>query len=143
MIYYQLTAKEAHPNLVRKIAYWHNLTPKLWLEEYKVTDEDVLESYKRMMDKECYIGIAADDEAFGFLWAEASDGGYMILSLYIKEAYRKQNHATKLKDDFEKWCRQKGIEKIITTVHYKNKKMIALNEKLGYSAKFVNMEKKL
>lgn len=142
MKYYTLKASSSS-NVIKKLATWHNLTPQLWLEDYYPTDDEIENTIKRMITNPCYIGVAEDEDVVGFIWAEKHEDHVMIVSLYIDEQYRKQNVASHLKKDLETWCLKEGIEKIKTTVHSKNKNMLALNEKLGYESKMIHMEKKL
>lgn len=135
----QLTDKE----VIYNIARWHNETPRLWIPNYEPREEDIQETIQRMSESECYIGVAEDEEILGFIWAEKQEQDAMILSLYVDEKVREQKIGTYLKEALEAWCRITGISKIKTTVHSKNKKMILLNEKLGYEQKMIHMEKQL
>lgn len=138
-------------SLIVQIAKWHNLTPKLWIFDYRVSAEEIeetIQKIKNTKDDDLYLAIAEDDEgqAQGFIWAhkqEKPKDSVMILSLYIKEDYRGQGVATNLKLMLEEWCRSEGIKKIKTTVHYRNSSMIALNQKLGYAPGMVFMTKTL
>lgn len=135
----QLTEK----NVIYDIARWHNETPRLWLEDYQPSEDDINETIERMMANDCYIGVAEEEKIVGFIWAEKQEDHALILSLYVDEEVREQKIGTYLKEALEAWCHITGISKIKTTVHSKNKKMITLNEKLGYEQKMIHMEKTL
>lgn len=137
--------------LLTKIARWHNLTPKLWRADYKVSEKDVEETVNRIKNsqkKDLFLAIAEDeqDNVQGFIWAcrkEEAQDSVLILSLYTAEEYRDQGIATNLKKMLEEWSRLEGIKVIETTVHYTNKRMIDINQKLGYIPGMVHMKKKL
>ncbi|WP_313340149.1 GNAT family N-acetyltransferase [Sedimentibacter sp.] len=137
--------------LLTKIAKWHNLTPKLWINNYKASNTDIDETVRRIKNtrnKDLFLAIAEDDEnnIQGFIWAykqEKVQDSVMILSLYTEEDYRGQGIATNLKNLLEEWCRFEGIKTIETTVHYNNNSMIALNQKLGYAPGMLYMTKTL
>ncbi len=134
-------------NILRQVAIWHNLTPKLWLDGYKLDEADVKETVFRIINKETEdisIIVAEDEDVcIGFIWGEKQSGGLMILSLYIEEEYRKKGIATELKVELEEWCIRNDINTIFTTVHSTNEKMLELNRKMGYKANMVSMSKKL
>lgn len=137
--------------LLAQIAKWHNLTPKLWMPDYRASAEDIKETIQRIKNtrnEDLFLAIAKDyqEQVQGFIWAhkqEKPQDSVMILSLYITESYRGQGVATNLKVLLEEWCRFEGIKTIQTTVHYSNKSMIALNQKLGYTPGMVYMTKAL
>lgn len=141
MKYRQIHTDTSTGELLERISKWHNDTPRIWMPDYEPTREAIEETVTRMKDNECYIGIAEDEDIKGFIWAEKQEESVMILSLYVDESVRQQNIGTYLKEALEVWCKIEGIKKIKTTVHSKNKKMLALNEKLGYESKMVHMEK--
>ena len=134
-----------------QIAKWHNMTPKLWMSDYRASEADIEETILRILNtknKDLFIAVAEDEQGNlqGFIWAykqEEPKDTVMILSLYITENYRKYGVASNLKMLLEEWCRLEGIEAVQTTVHYTNTKMLALNQKLGYIPGMVNMTKKL
>lgn len=137
-------------SILIKIAKWHNLTPKLWVANYRLSDEDVEETVQRIRSTkhaDLFLMIAEDKgQAQGFIWAykqERPQDSVMILSLYVTEDYRGQGVATELKVLLEEWCRLEGIKTIQTTTHYTNHNMIALNQKLGYVPGMVHMTKTL
>ncbi|MCQ1531335.1 GNAT family N-acetyltransferase [Lutispora saccharofermentans] len=137
--------------LLMQIARWHNLTPKLWIPDYKASAADIDETIQRIKNtkrEDLFIAVAEDDQgqAQGFIWAckqEKPKESVMILSLYTAEGCRRHGAATNLKALLEEWCRLEGIKTIQTTVHYNNSNMMALNQKLGYIPGMVNMTKTL
>jgi len=137
--------------LLIKIARWHNLTPGLWLSDYKASDKDIDETVSRIkntLNKDLFLAVAEDEQknVQGFIWAyksEKAQDKVMILSLYTAEGHRGQGIATSLKSLLEKWCRFEGIRTIETTVHYKNRGMITLNQELGYVPGMLYMTKTL
>lgn len=128
---------------IRLLARWHNETPKQWIQNYTFTEQDVISTVNRMVRDTSVIILAEEDRPIGFIWGEKQNQDLMILSLYVDENFRKHQVATDLKLQLETWCRNNDIQKILTTVHSKNKNMLALNEKLGYEQKMIHMEKKL
>jgi len=141
MNYLQVNANTASNEVLYNISKWHNETPRLWIVGYEPTEEDIQETITLMKDNECYIGIAEDETIKGFIWAEKQENDVMIMSLFVDESVRNSSIGTSLKEALENWCRSEGIKKIKTTVHSKNRKMISLNEKLGYDSKMLHMEK--
>lgn len=137
--------------VLMQIAKWHNLTPKLWIPDYKVTMAEIEETVLKIQNtrnEDLLLAVAEDElgQIQGFIWAckqEKHQDSVMILSLYVTEDYRGQGVATKLKKLLEEWCRLEGIKTIETTVHYKNNSMMELNRKLGYTPGMVYMTKKL
>ena len=141
MDYLRIDAKEVSHEVLYNIAKWHNETPSLWIPGYVPTENEINETIARMKSNECYICIAKQEETEGFIWAEKQDNDMMIMSLYVNEVVRQKNIGTDLKLQLEYWCKENNIRKIKTTVHSKNKKMLLLNEKLGYESKMIHMEK--
>ncbi len=141
MNYRQIHATTTKDELLYSIAKWHNETPRLWMPNYEPSEEEINETIERMKTNDCYIGVAEEDSILGFVWAEKDENSVMILSLYVDESVRQKNIGTYLKEALEVWCKIEGVKKIKTTVHSKNKKMLLLNEKLGYESKMVHMEK--
>ncbi|MDH8679739.1 GNAT family N-acetyltransferase [Fusibacter bizertensis] len=136
--------------ILLKLSKWHNLTPKIWTENYVASDEDIKETIERIKstkNSDLFLGIARDeDDITGFIWGqkqENPENSVMIQSLYVEKRYRNIGVASKLKKNFEVWCQSEGINSIVTTVHYKNKNMLELNRKLGYEPGMVYMRKKL
>lgn len=153
MIYEQWNKSKILKNqdMLMQIVKWHNMTPKLWIPEFKITEHEVDKTLKRIettADDDLYICVVKTDnnELIGFIWAfkqEKPENSVMILSLYVDEPYRKKGIAVELKSKLEQWCQKEGINQIQTTVHYTNKNMIGLNEKLGYTPGMLYMTKKL
>jgi RimJ/RimL family protein N-acetyltransferase len=138
-------------SILFQIGKWHNLTPKQWRPDYRVTSEDIektVERIRKTKNEDLFLAVAEDEQEQiqGFIWAykqEKPKDSVMIISLYVTENYRRKGIATNLKLLLEDWCRFEGIKTIQTTVHYNNRKMIELNEKLGYTPGMVNMTKSL
>lgn len=137
--------------LLIQIAKWHNITPKLWMSDYRASTVDIEKTVQRIRNtknEDLFLVVAEDDEgqAQGFIWAykqEKPQYSVMILSLYITEGYRGRGIATNLKVLLEDWCRLECIKTIQTTIHYSNHNMMALNQKLGYTPGMVYMTKDL
>lgn len=142
-------SEDAIEEVLKQIAYWHNLTPKLWHPSYLLSEEDIvktMERIKKTPKKDLFLAGIFDDaeDIKGFIWAYRlmdKRNRVMILSLYIKEEYRKRGYATDLKKALEGWCLEQGVQYIDTTTHYNNKKMIQLNQKLGYQPSMVKLTK--
>jgi len=143
MDYLQIDLKGTSTIDLHSISTWHNQTPRLWIPGYEPSSEEIDETINRMKNNPCYVCVAKDTELRGFIWAEREENAIMIMSLYVDESVRQSNVGTTLKESLEAWCLKEGIKKIKTTVHSKNKKMIALNEKMGYESKMLHMEKLL
>lgn len=137
--------------LLLQIAKWHNLTPKSWMSDYKVSTEDIEKTVQRIKDtrnEDLFLTIVEDEQGQmqGFIWAykqEKPQFSVMILSLYITESFKGRGLATNLKILLEQWCQLEGIKTIHTTTHYKNHNMMELNKKLGYIPGMVDMTKTL
>ena len=138
-------------SLLVQIAKWHNITPKLWISDYRVSNEDIEKTVQRInhiKNEDLFLMIVENEQSKiqGFIWAykqEKPQDSVMILSLYITESYRGRGLATNLKILLEEWCQHEGIKTIQTTTHYTNHNMISLNQKLGYTPGMVNMTKNL
>ena len=99
--------------LLMQIAKWHNLTPKLWIPDYKVSTAEIKETVLKIQNtrnEDLLLAVAEDELGHiqGFIWAckqEKSQDSVMILSLYVTEDHRSQGVATELKKLLEKWCR--------------------------------------
>lgn len=145
----KLIISEEPLETLNKLAMWHNQTPKLWIDDYELSDYDIAETLKKIKktkEEDIYISVVEDDyNLIGFLWAtrESDYTSFMIMSLYIEPLYRNKRLASMLKVEFEAWCKNNDIKKIKTTVNVKNKKMIDLNIKLGYKSHMVSMSKTL
>ena len=137
--------------LLRQIAKWHNLTPKIWTPDYELSIADIEETMQEILNtksEDLFLTIAEDKEGDiqGFIWAYKQDEPQdtaMITSLYVTENHRGCGIATKLKILLEEWCKHEGIKAIQTTVHYKNIDMFTLNKKLGYVPGMIKMVKTL
>ncbi len=89
--------------LLMQIARWHNLTPKLWIPDYKVTTAEIEETVLKIQNtrnEDLFLAIAEDEQGNiqGFIWAckqEKQKDSVMILSIYVTEDYRGQGVATK------------------------------------------------
>lgn len=142
---------EATLETINQIATWHNEIPRIWMPNFEATHDDRLKTIQRIINteaKDLFIAVAEDSysKPVGYVWAYKMDeptDSVMILSLYVIDELRKQGIATTLKNMLETWCNEKQIKTIQTTVHYKNKRMLELNEKLGYAPGMVNMSKRL
>ena len=142
---------EGARSILRQISIWHNMTPKLWIPNYKLSEEDIEETMEIILNikkEDLFITIFEDERENiqGFIWAnkeEETKETVMILSLYVTKDFRQYGVATNLKTLLEEWCRLEGIKAIQTSVHYSNDSMLALNQKLGYIPGMVNMTKKL
>lgn len=148
-IHYNLLNIANQEEVLFQIAKWHNLTPKLWLSDYIVSEKDVSETVNRIKDTphdDLFIEYAEDssDGVVGFIWANRMDdkNKVMIMSIYVTEEHRNKGIAKTLKEKLETWCGNEHVTEIHTTVHYKNINMIELNEKLGYEPGMVSMIKK-
>jgi len=97
-------------SLLTQIAKWYNLTPKLWINNYKASNADIDETVRRIKNtrnKDLFLAIAEDDKnnIHGFIWAykqEKIQDSVMILSLYTSEDCRGQGIATNLKNFVKK-----------------------------------------
>ncbi len=138
-------------SILIKVAEWHSSTPSQWMGDYEVAESEIQETVDRLKithHDDLYLAVSENTEKqiTGFIWGykqrESADT-VMILSLYVVEEYRKSGVASRLKSMLEEWCYEEKIKSIHTTVHYTNKKMITLNEKLGYEPGMLVMKKRL
>lgn len=134
---------KADTQITRQLAIWHNETPRLWQPDYEATEEEILSTMERMYTETSYLAVAKAETLIGFIWAKRQDEHVMIMSLYVEKSHRHQHVATNLKEKLEAWCIEEGIDRIVTTVHSKNEKMLQLNKKMGYEAQMIHMEKRL
>lgn len=133
-----------------QIAKWHNETPRLWMPDYWPTGADIQKTLAKLEatpSEDLFLEVALKGQRIvGFIWAYRQidqPSHVMILSLYVDFPYRQQGISTQLKKHLETWALKAGVETIETTVHAKNHKMLALNEKLGYEAGMVTMRKQV
>lgn len=147
---YQVQENYKSCEKLRQIAVWHNTTPKLWVENYEITEEDVRETIERIAttpEEDLFLLIAVEGKRLlGFIWAYVNSHekqSVMILSLYVDKDFRNQGLAKELKEALEEACKTRGIKSIQTTVHSTNHPMLELNKSLGYKSSMVYMEKTL
>ena len=136
--------------VLRQIAKWHNLTPKIWMPDYRMTEQDIEDAVSRMVNtdpSDLFLMTAShESQPIGFIWAykqAPEKKSVMILSLFVLEAHRNSGVARQLKEALETWCAEENVEEIQTTVHFTNEKMLRLNESMGYKPGMVNMTKKV
>ncbi len=144
MRYEELQTNASTEDIMYEIATLHNLVPKLWMDIETPSESEIQSTISKMMTNRCYVRIVQEEHSntlIGFVWAEVFEDHVMIISLYVKKAYRHQGIASHLKRDLEDWCKSQDIYKIKTTVNYSNKNMLKLNMDLGYEAKMVEMVK--
>lgn len=146
MRYEDLQTNASTEDMMYEISRLHNLIPKLWMSIEPPTESEIQSTLSKMMTNKCYVRIVQEDDSdalIGFVWAEVSEDHVGIVSLYVKEAYRKQGIGGQLKKDLESWCKSQEIYRIKTTVSYANKAMLKLNMDLGYEPRMVDMVKNL
>jgi GNAT superfamily N-acetyltransferase len=146
MRFEDLETNASTEDVMYEIATLHNLVPKKWMTIEEPTEAEIQSTLSRMMTNKCYVRVVKEEHSetlIGFIWAEIYEDHVMIISLYVKKAYRHQGIATQLKKDLEAWCLENEIYRIKTTVHYTNKEMLKLNTTLGYEAQMVHMVKNL
>ncbi len=138
-------------SIVSRLAELHEGSPKEWDETWVVETPFLEERIREITAKvgdDNVLFLYIKDEAgqiIGFHWVEfLKDKAFSrVKSLWIEPAYRGKGLGKKLKISGEKWSRHKGAVKIITNVHWKNKKMIALNTANGFTPGFLYLEKVL
>jgi len=146
MRYVDLQTNASTEAIMYEIATLHNWVPKIWMDIDPPTESEIQTTLSKMMTNKCYIRIVQEQHSntlIGFVWAEVFDDHVMIISLYVKKAYRNQGIASQLKKDLETWCLNQEIYTIKTTVSYKNTNMLKLNMDLGYEPRMVHMVKHL
>lgn len=123
------------------------LLTKLIMSERKY-DTNVKETfivskcYKNILNnnKKILIGAVDNNEIIGFIYGylkeEAGDfvkeNVALIDALYVLDEYRKKGIATKLIDEFYKWCKDKNVKIVNIGVFIDNKEAYNLYKKLGF-----------
>ncbi|GGD62791.1 GNAT family N-acetyltransferase [Lacimicrobium alkaliphilum] len=136
---------------VAEVAKIHCEAPGEWVPDHSYADDSVARAVENLRSsKHCsYVVLArrTDDRIVGMHWvqiearSEAKFGN--IFSLWVHPKYRQQGVATRLKELAEFWLRSNEVSEIRTNVYLENRRMMALNEKLGYKVVLVGMSKQL
>ena len=129
----------------------HIEMPSLWMENYKFSEQEITDNIKEMETAFCqdriYCIVAEQKNTIiSFLWAEidAKKNDRMdIISLWTNSDFRRLGIATKLKEKMEIFAINHKVKKIYTTVSANNRKIVELNEKLGYKINYHTMSKEL
>jgi ribosomal protein S18 acetylase RimI-like enzyme len=101
-----------------------------------------------LKDKTTSVLIAEEkNKLAGFFIAEfdkKTKSSYLV-DIFVKPEYRKKEFASKLLKEYEKLCREKGIDELTTLVLTDNKKMQSFMKKYNYRQgnKFFYYSKKL
>ena len=116
-------------------------------EERRRKASRILESIRGTEQKYLYLAVFNDDEmiASHFLHRMEIDKqpACHIHGLWVHPDNRKLGIAKKLKDAGEAWAKKLGCSFMDSNVRVENKKMISLNEKMGYVHARINFRKPL
>lgn len=63
--------------------------------------------------------------------------------MWVDSEFRRSGVGKELKRRGEDWAKKSKLDHLYTWVHVDNKKMIAMNEKLGYQTQNIKMVKKI
>jgi GNAT superfamily N-acetyltransferase len=66
-----------------------------------------------------------------------------IATLWVDPDYRKRGIASELKARAEIWGREKKLVFLQTSVHTNNKKMLAINQAVGFETAYIHLRKRL
>lgn len=122
--------------LLSEIAALHERIPESYLKGYSASTLDIalrFESMQLLMQHkgDRIVVVEREQQLYGFIWFNVSDVIH-IKSTYVKENYRQQGLATKLKRYIEEIALANKITRIVSDVNPNNTPMVQLNEKLGY-----------
>ena len=122
----------------------HAEAPLEWGMDYEPTELDIAHfTTLATADNALLQVIRQDEKIIAFLWFNYGKTRIELVSLWTDPDYRRKGLAKKLKMAAEKWGLGNGKKLMTTTVFAANKKMVALNELLGYEIVSYQMEKKL
>ncbi|WP_049722973.1 GNAT family N-acetyltransferase [Gilvimarinus polysaccharolyticus] len=133
------------------VADMHCRAPEEWMSGHLYTEKLVVRTVEKIRNskEKCYVAIARNEEntIVGMHWIqlEVRDEEKFgnIFSLWVNPKYRQLGVATHLKGMAESWLRSKGASEIRSHVFLENKKMMVLNEKLGYKPVLLGMSKSI
>ena len=121
--------------LINDIATIHEYIPSDY-SDYQPKALDIAlrkESIQLLMEHKGDIILvkAQGDTLIAFIWFHIGQETH-IKSLWVDAEYRKENIATTLKQMVHQLSKDKGVNKVVSTVHKNNERMQHLNLKLGY-----------
>lgn len=136
-----------------EIARIHCNVPAEWEDGFECSESQV----NKIASKLCVTSQGCEnlvvvarnrnEELIGFHWIQLTETGLdrygEIYSLWVSAIVRRQGVGSNLKTVAEKWLKSQGVSKVKTKVYSSNTKMIALNNKLGFTTEMVRMVKKL
>lgn len=146
MIFRQLDF--SNPTEVQAVAKIHVISPCEWDPAHKISEEGIANYAKWLSEKKtqlwCELAVAGDEiKAMHLLVLNDSKTVATILSLWVSEDCRRQGVASRMKLAGEEWVKSLGLNKLNSSVYVANKKMQALNEKLGFKPLKIEYEKVL
>lgn len=136
----------------RKIAEIHESLPLIWIENYTISEKETKEFeeqlIKRHGEKQAHCEIVeVGNEMVAYLWAETDKKDpemIYIWSIWVAEQYRKNNLASSLIKNLEKFSKTlNNIKRIIFTTSANNLPIKITSEKLGYTIKYYEWEKNI
>ncbi|WP_339899552.1 GNAT family N-acetyltransferase [uncultured Gilvimarinus sp.] len=136
---------------VLEAATLHCGVPGEWNSDHSYSEESVVRAVEDLQNSvhACYVVLARNEKnkLVGMHWVKlesrCDEKFGNVASLWVHPNYRRQGVATQLKELAETWLRDHGATEIRTQVYMENRKMRALNEKLGYKVKLVGMAKSI
>ncbi len=122
----------------------HAEAPREWGMDYEPNELELAQfTTMATADNSKIMVIRQDGEIAAFIWFTFGKTRIDLVSLWTEPEHRRHGLAQKLKQAVEEWGRKEGKKILTTTVFATNKKMVNLNEKLGYKIVSYNMEKEL
>lgn len=135
-----------------EIAQLHCAIPSTWVADHWVTPELLQATIERLRGDGKHSNFFAlarctSGQLVGMHWVQYAEAAHAshgeVRSLWVKPGFRKRGIATWLKHLAEQWLQQHGATEIRTEVFTANRKMLSLNQTLGYQTVMQVMSKSL
>lgn len=152
MAFTLVAVEHAEPGLVRRLAEIDAALPSDYTAGYETPVGSVAEREARLTEnigsKKALVLTArgATEELIGFHWVclvEGNETCAYVNSTWVHPDYRKRGIGSRLKDEGERWARERGATHIAASVALRNNAMIEFNRRRGYAPTTMDMLKKL
>lgn len=84
-----------------------------------------------------------NDEYIGSLWLQERDNDFMLVYVYIEEAFRHQGHGMELMEHIDLHLSASKKDKIVLHVFSENKSAVELYSKCGFTDRSIIMTKQI
>ena len=135
--------------------------PYLKLRKESFVDHFKLTRKKRVKEKQIraeFNNLIKNKKRIGLLISNASSAmgfitgtffknphhkiGYLD-DIFVKKEFRRKGYGCRLIEEFKKWAKRKGANKLRLGVRINNKNAIKMYQKIGFEIKYYEMDKKI